>query len=417
MPNLRFSALRRPRLDPDRDTERPALTLVVAPAGYGKSTLVSQWVADGLLEPMVVHWVRCRPEPMVNNPPDSATVSTQDQFWMCICDALGVEGGPNAQNSAIGAVDSLKQPTMIVLDDYENITTPHLDMELLTLLNSDSNLFLTVISRYVSLLDGPLISSQTTVASIGADNLMFTDQEVEELADLRGLPTAAATQAAVTVTHGWPLAVNAALQGADQGMGRLEIAGQFARLVRQQASLIKTPLAATILHQVVACDRISMRRLGTFTGRPTVEVHEALQELESLGLIFHQTYPGGNRYSSRFPELAFLTRDADHALGKETIAELKRGHLQELAEDDADSAMAELIELRELKAAEQVLLAHFISVMTPSRRFTEAVRRVPKKEIAAHPLLNSVLLLIEMADPRTHPSALTACTCRCGTQR
>lgn len=406
MPNFRFSALRRPRLYPDRGVQRAALTLVLAPAGYGKSTLVAQWINEGLLEPLEVHWVWCRPEPLAEGSRDSVSAAVQSQLWLSICDALNVDTSVNPHDSVIRAVDRLVEPTMIVLDDYHNVTDPHVDMELLTLLRAESNLFITVISRYVSLLDGPLISSQTTVSLIGADDLVFTGQEIAELAAHHGLPSAAATQVEATVTHGWPLAVSAAMLGAQQGMGRQEVAGQFAQLVRQQASLIENPLATKILHQVVVCERISMRRLGAFTGRSAADILEALQELESLGLISYRTYPGGRRYSSRFPELAFLASDADYALGKEVIAELKRGHLLELAEDDADTAMAELIELRELKAAEQVLLSHFISVMTPSRRFTEAVRRVPRKEIGAHPLLNAVLLLIEMADPRTPPATL-----------
>ncbi len=355
---------------------------------------------------MVVHWVRCRSEPVAANPPSNEEVVEDDRFWRSICAALGTDPGVSAHDAALRSIDVLAQPTMIILDDYETVTSPRLDMELLTLLRSDSNLYITVIARYVSLLDGPLVSSQITVNLVDSNDLLFTQAETMELAAEHGLPGTMVPHVTTSVIHGWPIAVNAALQGAARGMGRADLDAQFGHLVRQQISLIQDPLALRILYCIVICDRVALQQLAKWEGVHIAEIRQAVQQLEALGLVDHLVCQSGVRYHSRFPELSFLANEALHELGADTVTELRRSHLIELSDDDADAAAAELIEVGELAAAEDVLVTHFIAVMTPSIRLTEAVRRVPKADIAKHPVLSGVLLLMELADPRTPQSTL-----------
>lgn len=151
-PRLRSDAVRRPRLERRLVTGRPGvLTLVSAPAGFGKTTLVAQWLQ---LEPAPVVWLTCSPEdddprrffayvlaglgsrlPGVGHDAAARLVAPSEvQLTSVLTDAL---------NDLAGA-----DPVVLVLDDYHGITHPDVHAGVSFLLeHAPAGLHVVILSR------------------------------------------------------------------------------------------------------------------------------------------------------------------------------------------------------------------------------------------------------------------------------
>jgi LuxR family transcriptional regulator, maltose regulon positive regulatory protein len=94
----------------DAGTRRP-LTLVAAPAGAGKTALVSGWVASGRA-PGRVAWLSL-----------DAGDADRDRFWHAVFEALG-RSGASSPDSLTGLVNAYAQPghrVVLVLDDFHEV--------------------------------------------------------------------------------------------------------------------------------------------------------------------------------------------------------------------------------------------------------------------------------------------------------
>ncbi len=224
-PSLRQEPVSRPRLYARlREGLRLPLTLVVAPAGWGKSTLVSGWLRQDGITP---GWVS------VDGGDDDIK-----RFWrylLLAADRAGQELGAAALRRLdaagsdvlrdvlpvfVNGVAAFPADVVIVLDDYHLVTKPQVHESIATLLDRcPPQLHLIVTTRS----DPPLPLSRMRVrgdlVEVRADHLRFT---VEEAADLlnRGLGLALSpndVQRLVVRTEGWAAGLQlAALRLADR---------------------------------------------------------------------------------------------------------------------------------------------------------------------------------------------------------
>ena len=151
-PRLRSDAVRRPRLERRLATGRPGvLTLVSAPAGFGKTTLVTQWLQ---LEPAPVVWLTCSPED-----------DDPRRFFAYVLAGLGsrLPGvGHDAAARLVApsevqltsvlteALNDLADadPVVLVLDDYHSITHPDVHAGVSFLLeHAPAGLHVVILSR------------------------------------------------------------------------------------------------------------------------------------------------------------------------------------------------------------------------------------------------------------------------------
>ena len=166
--------------------ERARVTLVVAPAGWGKSSLVSQWLRG---RGAAAGWVS------LDRADDDAA-----RFWRYLLTAVE-QAAPGAAAAALGQLDtpgvdvlrdvlpvllndlSARPDTvLLVLDDYHAITDAAVHDSLRQLVeHAPDQLHLVVISRS----DPPLSTSRLRVAGrlveVRAEQLRFTTEEAAEL--------------------------------------------------------------------------------------------------------------------------------------------------------------------------------------------------------------------------------------------
>ena len=182
-PRLRQHTVERKRLyDMLRQGCTRLLTLVVAPAGWGKSTLVAEWLAhDGI----TAGWVsldRGDNDPM--------------RFWRYLLLAAG-QAGSTAGAAALRRLDapgadllrdvlpafvnalvSADAPLVLVLDDYHLVTSPQVHTSIATLLDrSPPQLHLVLITRADPALPLSRLRVRAEIAEIRAEDLRFSAAE------------------------------------------------------------------------------------------------------------------------------------------------------------------------------------------------------------------------------------------------
>lgn len=428
LPAIRFAAFDRARVLPVCEELAP-LTLVQAPSGYGKTTAVRQFADRLRRQGGAVCWVRCAtPEAPAERSSLEAPApdpgSPDQGFWRRLreglerslpehgsadprpAEARPAEARSDDREIVERLVGALADRTVLVLDDYERVTAPQLDLDLAELLSHSPLLSVVVVAARCSVLDGPLVTSRVTVSHIDADALAFTREEVAELASLRGLDPETVPETLWLMTQGWPVAVSLALGELAAGSSACELEASLGRFADQHLELVGHPAARRVFYSVVLCKDLSVEMLMGIAGATAEQNKAALRAIEDRGLVRRGWFKTGARYRCHPGIARFFERPALAGIGGEAATKLRRVHAMNLSLDDPDASITQLLELGDFALAERLLAANFLTVIEPSTRFLEVVRRIPLDELKEYPLIGSVLLLCSMSDPHTAPVAL-----------
>jgi len=200
------------------------LTLVSAPAGYGKTTALTSWAQHAALP---VAWLSLDE---ADNAPGRflrhlvAALQRRDDTLQQLGDLVGDEpAGEDLEAALITVVNDIaanEEPLVLVLDDYHWIAgEPVHDLVRFLLDHAPAQLRLVIASRT----DPPLPLARLRVAQalteIRTDELRFTADEAAALLDRQGLRLADADVAELTLrTEGWPAGLHLAalsLRGRD----------------------------------------------------------------------------------------------------------------------------------------------------------------------------------------------------------
>lgn len=221
-PRLHKDLIRREHLLTKLDAGLPRkLTLVSAPAGFGKTTLVRQWIAERSTQrhfPKVA-WV-------------VLDINDNDpmRFWRYVitaCQSFGVEATSGAaallqmspqlpfkQSPLEIAVTALLNDVaqanegILVLEDYHVISSPQIHETLTFLLDHlPTNLHLVIISRYHPSLPLARLSAAGDVCRIDPNELLFSSEESQRfLQHVLQLPmTSDLIDLLETRVEGWPV--------------------------------------------------------------------------------------------------------------------------------------------------------------------------------------------------------------------
>ncbi len=176
--------VRRPRLTDriNRGVKGP-LTLLSAPAGFGKTNLLVEWTAETSLS---VAWLTLNDED-----------NDLSRFFRYLISALqGVESGlgedvldfiQSTKSSGlemgltllINEISALPKDIALVLDDFQVLEAPAIHQSLSFLLKHlPHNLHLVIASRSEMALDLAFLRAKGWVVELGADELRFTSEEV-----------------------------------------------------------------------------------------------------------------------------------------------------------------------------------------------------------------------------------------------
>lgn len=187
------------------------LTLVSAPAGYGKTSLIVEWMDQKESEKGA--WFLL--DESDNDP---------RRFTACLIEAMGqIHGGIGQAAGAmlqapqpppsevvltalVNEIAALSRRFILILDDYQAIRTPAIHQQLTFLLDHQpANLHLVIVTREDPLLPIPRLRACGQLLEIRQDDLRFTTPETADfLGRVMGLPVAADEIAALERrTEGW----------------------------------------------------------------------------------------------------------------------------------------------------------------------------------------------------------------------
>jgi ATP/maltotriose-dependent transcriptional regulator MalT/DNA-binding SARP family transcriptional activator len=219
--------IRRPRLNArlDEATAVGRLTLVIAGAGYGKSSLLRSWAATA---PGVAwHTIGpddVRPSTLVRNLVDALRLPVPDlsaDIMLAASRLSGYDtaesGDPAATAAALAeALDgALRRRTVLVLDDLDEVMGSAESTALVDALIRHAPEFLHVVvaGREQPPFRTARLVAHSEASEIDATELAFTAAETAELAErLLGGDAGDAATAVHRITGGWPVAVHLALE-------------------------------------------------------------------------------------------------------------------------------------------------------------------------------------------------------------
>jgi LuxR family maltose regulon positive regulatory protein len=285
LPRLRRSLVARPRLSGrlSRGSEA-TLTLISAPAGFGKTTLLTAWLSAAATENRSVAWLSLE---------ESDRQPTT--FWTYVITALqkavpgvGASVLPLPQSAqppietvlaaVLNELAAVRNEVDLVLDDYHLVDGPDVRVGMVFLLEHlPPHVHLVISSRADPLLPLARLRARGELVEVRAADLRFTPDEVAAyLNDVIGLDLAPKDIAALEGrTEGWI----AALQLAALSMqGRTDIGGFIAGFAGDDRYIVdylveevlqrQTEQVRTFLLRTCLLDRLSGALCDAVTGEP-----------------------------------------------------------------------------------------------------------------------------------------------------
>jgi LuxR family maltose regulon positive regulatory protein len=216
LPTQRRRLVARPRLMdrmPTDGKDAPRLVLVAAPAGFGKTTAVTQWLATVEALDWRVAWLS-----LDDSDADITRFLTHlVAAAQCVIPEVGVDalalleagGPPSAETvlvSFINDLDALAGPTVVALDDYHVVNKPAIHDAMTFLIdNLPPQLILAMTSRSDPPLPLARLRARGEMIELRAADLRFTAAESTDfLNDIMGLGLEPALVAALEArTEGW----------------------------------------------------------------------------------------------------------------------------------------------------------------------------------------------------------------------
>ena len=230
IPPTRPEIVSRPRLlERLSEDEYNKLTLISAPAGFGKTTLLSEWIVNRNLHTRIA-WVS------LDNGDNDPVL-----FWSYVISAiqsvapdLGVEVLTALQSPQPPPIDSLltdlineiavaSRPIILILDDYHLITAPQINQRVALLVdNLPPHVHLVISGRADPSWSLAQLRARGEILELRAEDLRFTPQEVSSfLNETMGLQLSEENITALDArTEGWIAGLQLAalsMRGRDAG--------------------------------------------------------------------------------------------------------------------------------------------------------------------------------------------------------
>lgn len=272
------------------------LTLVVSPAGFGKTTLLAQWRESLVADDVIAGWLSLDED-------DGDALHFLASMVLALA-AAGAEMGelekiasqglaevPLQSTAArfLGVIARMQRPVVLILDDYHRTQSRDSDalIELL-LARAPDNFHLVLSGRERPALSLTSLKAKGLLHEVGADALRFT---VDDASDLLGrdLGTEAVTRL-VERTEGWGVALQLArlwLEGAEDRAALIDSfsgrTGDVADYLAEQVFGDLSPDMQAVLLETAVCERINGDLVNALTGRK--DGWEILGRLERLNAL------------------------------------------------------------------------------------------------------------------------------------
>ncbi len=346
LPRLPRELLRRPRLDLRLD-ERAPVTVLRAPAGYGKTVLVASWLGQGGAGDDRVVWLA----------PDRGRRAAE--LLAELDEALGASG-PDHRRAVRAA-----GPLTLVVDGLDRVD-PVVDRELLELVRDVRSLRLVVCTRSLRTVETAGRVEADAVVLTAAD-LAFTGEEVGRLLAWQGVePEPELVETLREEIGGWPAAVRAAVLSigdrppAERGLTGTDW-GRAVEFLTDALAAVRDPDLLDLMRRTSVAEDLTPAVAAVLTEAPDLAAR--LAWLEGQGMLDTSLEAQGRVY--RYPALvrrrlaAQLEAD-DPALFRELHARMIP---VSLAADLPDRALAHAMAAGDDAAALQILETYSIRLL------------------------------------------------------
>jgi LuxR family maltose regulon positive regulatory protein len=348
----------RERLDRYLDSGRP-LTVIQAPIGFGKSTLVADWLRRKAATRTVV-WFDVR-----RDPPDPAT------FWVDLRAALGV-------------VD-VDRPVLLVVDSFDNAMDLDIADELMALLRRSHHLTLVVCLRDAQPFD-PARWLDIDGRIVRGRDLLFDREEIAALFATFGLTVSPEqVRGAHDATDGWATALRAiALDLEERGsaVSESDLAAAIVRVRFAIRSAVREQYDAGTLEGVILpmalTDSFTAQSLQELLGVADVQVQ--IDELVNQGVVGIE-----DRESQRWYSVPALMRRAlveeFETLDPDLVKDLRRSwaHI-EVAKDRPAAALALALDAADWPLLIEIVERHWATLaLLHHEALGRVLTRVPRR--------------------------------------
>lgn len=272
---------------------RVRLTLVISPAGFGKTTLLAQWRHDLQGTSVIPGWLTldeddADPLQLLSSLVFALTAAGAAMGELEKMAAQGFTEVPAAAalSSFLNTVARLRQPVLLILDDYHRLQSAQADRLIESILaRAPDTLHMVLSSRERPPLALSSLKAQGLLHEVGAEVLRFSVEDALPLFEHRLDP--AATESLVQQTEGWGVALQLArlwLEGADPALDPAQsFSGRSADVADYLTEQVFNDLPAeaqAVLLETSVCERINGDLANAITGRS--DCWEILSRLERL---------------------------------------------------------------------------------------------------------------------------------------
>jgi LuxR family maltose regulon positive regulatory protein len=358
-PRLQPALIARERLLAALDAgAQRALTLLCAPAGYGKTTLARQWISH------IADWANPNLQSTIENlqPPAVAWLALDPadndpiRFWrylIAACGALQPDSGaaalaqlelppqpafePSPIEAALteflNALTRASRPGLLVIDDYHAITARRIH-ETLTFLveHLPSTLHLLIISRHPPPLPLARLRARGELAELSAADLRFSSPEMAAFLEQAGMPDLAPTllRQLGAQLEGWPAGLRLLALALRGSTSPAAIGATLAAFGGSQRTILdffvaevlqsQPPRVQDFLLRTSMLRRLSAPLCDALLG--TADSAELLAELERSNLFVEPADPRGEwrRYHALFAEA--MQAEARRRLGADEVRDI-----------------------------------------------------------------------------------------------
>ncbi len=373
-PRLRVEQIPRPPLEQrlQNALAEQALVLISAPAGYGKTVLLSR-VLSTTEESRAVAWISADEEDDLQRLVFALVTALEpyDLPWRVAPEALGPLAGAGHRLALDALLDALAGAEVdrgvIVIEDVHRLGDGALFDWLDKLIEGlPHNWCLVLTSRIDPPLSLARLRAQGALAEFRAEDLRFSLEEALTLAAAGGQNDTGAIDALWQRTHGWPVGLQLALRaGSTIRTGWLADRHTFDYLASEVLEQMSAPLQAFLLRCAVLPE-LSAARCASVSGDAQAALR--LDEIERRGLFVTQL--DGAERTLRL-----------HDLFREFLEEqLQRRHADELQQLLQRAAAGESDPVRRvgylLRAGDHATAEQMLTAATPAMLLEGAAAQV-----------------------------------------
>src|SRR4249919_2357209 len=421
-PRLPREALERRHLQRawDQVHDRAAI-VIVAPAGFGKTTVLLQWRRRWMEYGALVAWL------------DADDQDEPERFTMALLYSLRTASGrpvdPAAQCTVVPGVEALTgllsdvamrgTQTVLMIDDGERLPEAAVRTVLQYLLmNAPANLHVVIGTRVQLPLQVAELAAKGNYAALGAEDLRLRLEESMEVLERRFGPRLGADDRARLheATEGWPIGLQLAIAAIEPEPDLPAAVRELsARHGRAQEYFVETLLSrmpsgmAQFLERVAILDPLSVALCEAVTQDPQAGAHlEWLARETPMVMVgehhdYVRLHPMARDFLlGRFEQLPREERDALHARAAQWFAAAERYH------EAANHALAAgHVADAEAWAAKSLWALSTRGQLAEAREWLE---RLPRELFAGDPRLRLVAASIMAFSDRNAEAQRFACT-------